>query len=52
MTTPYVEPPHELHFCSRCKDHAHFEYDPTEGWVSSCCWAPAIPNDAEPPEAA
>lgn len=38
---------HELDFCSRCRDHAEFELDENEGWLSLCCSAKAIPVDVE-----
>lgn len=44
-----VEPPAELHFCSRCRDNAEFTLDPNYGWLSVCCDARAIPVDVEAP---
>jgi hypothetical protein len=36
----------EIDFCSQCRDHTVFEYDPdTEEWRSVCCDAYPMPVD-------
>lgn len=41
------EPPPELDFCSRCKEHAEFEKDDDGRWLSTCCAARPVPVDVE-----
>lgn len=41
------EPPPELDFCARCREHAHFVWDEEEGFLSECCSAQAIPVDVD-----
>ena len=40
-----VAPP-ELQHCAKCRDNAVFEQDEDGTWLSTCCWAHAIPVDA------
>ena len=38
-----MEQPLEYQFCSHCRDHAVFEEDEQEGWMSTCCFARPMP---------
>ena len=42
-----MEQPLEYQFCSHCRDHAVFEEDEQEGWMSVCCFAKPIDVDVE-----
>lgn len=48
MTLPVdpTEPYPDLEVCSRCRESVTFEYDSVDGWVSVCCWAPAVEVEA------
>ncbi|KKM07201.1 hypothetical protein LCGC14_1736350 [marine sediment metagenome] len=45
LENPPPEP--ELDFCSRCHEHADFELDEDNEWVSGCCGVQPVSVDQE-----